>query len=101
MRLRNCLGMIWSVSTSARSSTLTAPFTTFTGSTSVASAGRSDPRPDVRRGHPALVPRPDVHEPALDGGCGCHLGRHEVGPPAAALTALEVAVRRRGAALAR
>src|SRR3712207_7027741 len=40
-------------------------------------------------------------EVALDGGGGGHLGRDQVGAPAAALAALEVAVRGRGAALAR
>src|SRR5215204_6778686 len=85
-RLRNCLGMIWSVSTSARSSTLTPPETMRIGSMSATSAGG---------------PGPDVDETALDGGCGGHLGRDEVGAPAAALAPLEVAVRRGGAALAR
>src|SRR3954452_14715777 len=72
--------MIWSVSTSARSSTLTAPFTCLTGSMS--------------------APGPDVDEAALDGGGGGHLRGDQVGAAAAALAALEVAVRRRGAALA-
>src|SRR3954447_13138862 len=81
MRLRNCLGMIWSVSTSARSSTLTAPEMVVTGSIS--------------------VPLPDVDEAALDGGRGGHLRGDQVRAPAPALPALEVAVRGRGAALAR
>ena len=47
------------------------------------------------------APIADVDEVALDRGrCG-HLRAHEVGAPALALAALEVAVRRRGAALAR
>src|SRR3954451_22271448 len=81
MRLRNCLGMIWSVSTSARRSAVTPPEITRTGSIS--------------------VPPPDVDEVALDRRGGGHLRGHEVGAPAAALAALEVAVRGRGAALAR
>src|SRR3954452_13336027 len=92
--------MIWSVSTSPRSSTLTGPAIVRTGSMSVTSAGRSDPRSDVGRGRPALVPGPDVDEAALDGGRGGHLGRDEVRAPSAALAALEVAVRGRSAALA-
>src|SRR5215217_866434 len=105
--------MIWSVSTSARSSTLTGPAMTRTGSMSVASAGRPDPR--IRRSclasrvttacgfatsRRAVVPGPDVDEVARDRGRRGHLGRHEVRAPAAALAALEVAVRRRRAALA-
>src|SRR3954451_7567298 len=81
MRLRNCLGMIWSVSTSARRSAVTPPEITRTGSIS--------------------VPLPDVDEVALDRRRGGHLRGHEVGAPAAALAALEVAVRRGRTALAR
>src|SRR4051812_39761758 len=73
--------MIWSVSTSARSSTLTWPEITRTGSMS--------------------VPLPDVDEAPLDRGRGRHLGREQVGAAAASLAALEVAVGGRGAALAR
>ena len=54
---------------------------------------------DLDRFH--LVPLPDVDEMALDRGRGRHLRGDEVGAPAAALTALEVAVGGRGAALAR
>ena len=46
-------------------------------------------------------PLPDVHEVALDRGCGGHLRADQVGAPAAPLAPLEVAVRGRGAALAR
>src|SRR4029079_5252333 len=84
--------MIWSVSTSARSSTLTGPDTMRTGSISGTS-----PR---GRGL-AAAPGPDVDEVALDGGRRGHLGRDQVGAPAAALPALEVAVRGGRAALAR
>src|SRR4029079_14468938 len=73
--------MIWSVSTSARSSTLTLPAIRVTGSMS--------------------APLPDVDEAPLDGGRGGHLRGHEVGAPATALAPLEVAVGGRGAALAR
>src|SRR5215218_2427486 len=72
--------MIWSVSTSARSSTLTAPFTCLTGSTS--------------------APAPDIDEVPLDRRRRGHLRRDQVGAPAAALAALEVAVGGRCAALA-
>src|SRR5215211_3162261 len=93
--------MIWSVSTSARSSTLTLPATVRTGSMSGSSAGRPDTRSDVARRRPAVVPGPDVDEVPLDRRGGGHLGGDEVRAAAAALAALEVAVRRRGAALAR
>src|SRR4051794_20578344 len=72
--------MIWSVSTSERSSTLTGPLTVVTASMS--------------------VPLPDVDEVPLDGGRGGHLGRDEVRATAATLAALEVAVGGGGAALA-
>src|SRR3954462_1857196 len=83
-RLRNCLGMIWSVSTSSRSSTLTGPSMTVMGSMA----------------RVLLAPVADVDEVALDRRGGGHLRRDEVRAPAAALAALEVAVRRRRAALA-
>ena len=50
--------------------------------------------------HRRSAPVADVDEVALDGGRGGHLRADEVGAPAAALAALEVAVRGRGAALA-
>src|SRR4051795_5485560 len=74
--------MIWSVSASSRLRTETGPVIVsmaFIGSAPVA----------------------DVDEVAFDGGCGGHLRADEVGAPAAALAPLEVAVRGRGAALAR
>src|SRR5947207_10968950 len=73
--------MIWSVSTSERSSTDTAPLIFVIGSMGSA-------------------PIPDVDEAALDRRGGGHLRAHEVRTAAAALTALEVAVARGGAALA-
>src|SRR4051812_6916263 len=82
MRLRNCLGTIWSVSTSARSRAVTPPEITRTGSM-------------------ASLPLADVDEVALDGRGGGHLGRDEVRSGAPALAALEVAVRGGGDALAR
>src|SRR4051812_15495516 len=72
--------MIWSVSTSERSSTETGPLIFVTGSMS--------------------APVPDVDEVALDGRRRGHLRRDEVGAPAASLPALEVAVARGRAALA-
>src|SRR3954447_4660175 len=74
--------MIWSVSTSERSSTDAGPLILEIGSI-------------------ALAPIPDVDEPPLDRGRGRHLRRHEVRAPAPPLTALEVAVRGGCAALAR
>src|SRR5947209_3042315 len=44
---------------------------------------------------------PHIHEVPFHRRGGRHLGAHEVGTPARALTAFEVAVRGRGAALAR
>src|SRR3954462_11358281 len=72
--------MIWSVSTSERSSTDTGPLIFVTGSMS--------------------VPLPDVDEVALDRRGRGHLRRDEVRAPAAPLAALEVAVARGRAALA-
>src|SRR6478672_7863561 len=91
--------MIWSVSTSARSSTDTLPETTLTGSISVTSAGRPEPRLDGVAGIRPVVCS-DVDEVPFDGRRGGHLRGDEVRAAAAALAALEVAVRGRGAALA-
>src|SRR4051794_37362267 len=70
--------MIWSVSTSSRSSTETGPLMVVTGSMTSRS-----------------LPGPDVDEVAFDGGRGGHLGRDEVRARAAPLAALEVAIGRR------
>src|SRR6185295_4267669 len=72
--------MIWSVSTSARSSTETLPSITSTGLIS--------------------APISNVDEVALDRRGGGHLRADQVGAPALALAPLEVPVRGRGAALA-
>src|SRR3954449_8892667 len=72
--------MIWSVSTSARSMTVTPPRMVVIGSIG--------------------SPLPDVDEVAVHGGRRGHLGGHEGRAPAATLPALEVAVRRARAALA-
>src|SRR5688500_5719465 len=87
MRLRNCLGMIWSVSTFARSSGATTPVTLVYACISVRSV--------LRR------PGAHVHEVAGDGRRCRHLRAHQVGAPALALPSLEVPVRCGGAALAR
>src|SRR5436305_8489437 len=76
--------MIWSVSTSSRFRTETPPWIRVIASI----VG-------------LLVPLADVDEVPLDGGRRGHLGGDEVGPPAAALAAFEVAVRRGRATLAR
>src|SRR3982074_607964 len=47
------------------------------------------------------APNPDVDELAGDGGGGGHRGRHQMGAALVALPALEIAVRGRGATLAR
>src|SRR5439155_658410 len=74
--------MIWSVSTLARSSGATRP---------VKTVNRT-----IRSSPPA-----NVDEVSGDRGRRGHLGAHEVSPAAAALAALEIAVRGRSAALAR
>ena len=96
IRFRNCFGMIWSVSTSARSSTATRPRHR---------AGTPSPGPPARRGAAgaaALTPssRTSVKWPAIAAAAAI-AGLSEVGAAAGALAALEVAVRGRGAALAR
>src|ERR1051325_3747676 len=78
MRLRNCFGTIWSVSTLTR--------------------GRAATRPACRM--KASCPPPDVDEVPGDAGGGGHGGTHQVGAATAPLAALEVAVLRRRAALA-
>src|SRR5215203_4250328 len=93
--------MIWSVSTSARSSTEMGPDTTRIGSMSVTPADRPDCGLTGSTGPRPAGIVPDVDGVALDRRRGAHLGRDEVGAPAAALAALEVAVGCRGAALAR
>src|SRR3977135_1894928 len=72
--------MIWSVSTLARSSGATRPFSTVNLSIS--------------------SPLANVDEVPGDRGRRGHLRAHEVGPAAGALPALEIAVRSRAAALA-
>src|SRR3954463_16500510 len=100
MRLRNCFGMIWSVSTSARRSAGTPPLTSFTAYINYhaphAPAGAARCVEPLR----FSLPFPDVDEAPLDGGRGRHLGGDEVRAPAAALAALEVAIGRGRAALA-
>src|SRR5258707_10531587 len=73
--------MIWSVSTLARSSGATRPFSKVNLSIS--------------------SPLANVDEVPGDRGRRGHLRAHEVGPAAGALAALEIAVRGRSAALAR
>src|SRR4051794_3472048 len=56
-----------------------------------------------RAGRPSATrfPVPDVDEVPFESGCGGHLGTDQVRAAAAALAAFEVAVRGRGAPLAR
>src|SRR5262252_1936844 len=84
MLLRNCLGMIWSVSTSTRSSGATRPVWRVNGS--IASAP---------------IPLANVDEVAGDRGGGGHRRAHQVRTATFALASLEVAIRRAGAAFAR
>ncbi len=88
MRLRNCLGMIWSVSTLVRSSGAAREVRVMKGFHDQAETSSMN------------FPVADVDKVAGDGGgCG-HLGRDEVGASTAALAAFEVAVAGGGAALA-
>src|SRR6476619_2021275 len=84
--------MIWSVSTLLRRSGTAVPVCTVIGSTS---APLLDAGPDQGR---QVGGR---RQGAADGGRGRDERRHQVGAAALALAALEVAVGRRGAALAR
>src|SRR4029077_12905182 len=77
--------MIWSVSTSGRSSTATRPVTCVSAFTTPA---------------PPLAELPHVHEVAADRGGGRHGRAQEMRAPAGALAPFEVAFRRRGAPLA-
>src|SRR6185503_1233112 len=78
---RYCFGMIWSVSTLARSSGTTSPFRTVNFSI-------------------VSTPPADIDEVPGDRRRGRHRGTDEVGASAGALAALEVSVRGRSAALA-
>src|SRR6516165_12363690 len=86
MRFSQSLGMIWSVSTSERSSGTARPTISVIFSITPALLSRSL---EVSGGG----------EVAGDRGRGGDLGRHQVGAAAPALASLEVAVRRGGAAL--
>src|SRR5216110_489354 len=79
--LRNCFGMIWSVSTSRRGNAVAFPRWRTKGVTDSPSA--------------------HVHEMSLDSGGGRHRGTHEVRAATAALAPLEIAVGRGGATLPR
>src|SRR3990167_5869535 len=80
MDFKNCFGIIWSVSTLARSSVTISPRCVLKGFMS--------------------FPCSDVNEMAGDGGCRGHVRAHQVRAPALALAAFEVAIRGGGAALA-
>src|SRR5579864_4442763 len=84
MRFRNCLGMIWSVSTLGRGSGATSP--------SCARKGCI--------GHLLVIPGADVGEMSGDGCSGGHGGAHQVGAPAASLASFKIAIAGGGAALA-
>src|SRR5215469_14225941 len=88
MRLRNCLGMIWSVSTLVRSSGAAIEVRVLNG---------------CMLGLYLLkdFPVADINEVTGDGSGSGHFGRNEVRAPAATLAAFEVAIARRGAAFAR
>src|SRR5262249_13463021 len=74
MLLRNCLGMIWSVSTSTRSS------------------GATRPEWEVKGCMCCSIPVANVHEVAGDGGRGGHRRTHQVGTAAFALATFEIAI---------
>src|SRR5260370_39749974 len=86
MRFRNCLGMIWSVSTSSRSSGTASPVC-------------------VRNASMVLLilkfPIADIGKVAGHGGGGGHHGTHQMGAPTCAPAAFKVAVAGGSAALAR
>src|SRR5579883_904101 len=95
MRLRNCLGMIWSVSTFTRSSGATIPVCLLNGCMAAHPTFEC-----LLNGGRRLIPRSNIHKVAGNGCGGGHLRADEVGAPALALTSLKIAVRGRGAALA-
>src|ERR1700691_261984 len=86
--------MIWSVSTSERSSGTARPVTTVTGFIG------APPSSSVETSRPSSVEVGRRGEVAGDGGGGGDGGGDEVGAAAAALAALEVPVGRRRAAFA-
>src|SRR5580698_2096658 len=90
MRLRNCLGMIWSVSTLTRSSGTASEVTVLKGSMLVSCLhGLGDFRPVA-----------NIDEVACNRGCRGHFRADEMGASAAALAAFEVAVAGGSTALA-
>src|SRR6185437_13670656 len=115
MRLRNCLGMIWSVSTLVRSrgaasavrvlkgsmrAFLRVDSSFFYGTTEVVPFQRQRPVFNLGRYFFPNFPIANVDEVAGDGGgCG-HFRRDEVRATAAALAAFEVAIAGGSAALA-
>src|SRR5690606_36221696 len=97
MRFKNCLGIIWSVSTLTRSRGATRPSCRMNGSTGSLSLS-------TRRDRAALhghldADLPDVHEMTVHGRSRRHLGADQVGAAAPSLASLEVAVGGGGAAL--
>src|SRR5690606_30296617 len=98
MRFRNCLGIIWSVSTLTRSRGATRPSCRMNGSTGslFLSAWRGGA---ALHGH-LDADLPDVHEMPVDGRSRRHLGTDQMGAAAPSLPALEIAVGRGGAPLA-
>src|SRR5438067_9147602 len=93
MRFRNCLGMIWSVSTFARSRGARTPVTWLKASTPL-----SLPSPG---GGGNIIEFPHVDEVPGDCGGRRHWRADEVGPAPTPLPALEIPVAGRGAPLAR
>src|SRR5690348_9599817 len=91
MRLRNCLGMIWSVSTLVRSRGIARDVSVLNGSMLGS---------DLLADGFSFGPITNVDKVAGDRGCGGHFRRDEVGASAAALAAFEVAITGGGAALA-
>src|SRR5216684_2886888 len=97
MRRSHCAGMIWSVSMSARSITTALPNTSRTPVIVPAPASKAAEGSEASRASQILRQR----EVAGDRRRGRDDRRHEVRAPTGSLPSLEVAIRGRGAALAR
>src|SRR5215469_14759892 len=95
IRFRNCLGIIWSVSTFTRSSGATSPWCTRNGFMIEMSFVA------VNRARLLKLPLADIREVPRDRRRGRHHRAHQVCPATAPLPALEIPIAGGGAALAR
>src|SRR5690242_2847853 len=94
MRFRNCLGMIWSVSTLTRSSGATSPLCTRNAFMFVCPSSR------LMMQRLLKLPFPDIGEVPCNRGCCCHHRADQVRAASTTLPAFEVAVAGGGAPLA-